>query len=156
MNLVEVGDAKLIATDTRANEAPIEGRVVSQIRSLEQWYAAEFERRLTELSGILQAQLDSKVEEVRAHYEKQGTGKPSSTETHERVVEEIRKSEADNEKLVSELERMVADDSVALGKLLQKRSQELELKAYIRGLRFKAGASNNPTSEQAGPTNPTK
>ena len=31
------------------------------------------------------------------------------------------------------------DDSVAIGRLLQIRTQELELKAYLRGLNFQAG-----------------
>jgi hypothetical protein len=146
VNPVEVRDQKLLATERQTNEVQIEGRVVSQIRSLEKWYAAEFERRLSELSVILQSQLDARVEEARAHFEKERKVRQSPAETPENLVQEIQRSEADGQKLVSELERMVADDSVALGKLLQKRSQELELKAYIRGLKFRAEALTNPTA----------
>ena len=147
---MDVRDPKVLTIDL-AKEAQVEGRVVNQIRSLERWYAAEFERRLKELHEILQSQLDSKVEEVRSHYEKQGKPQQSPTEAPESLTQEIRRSEADGQKLVAELERMVADDSVALGKLLQKRSQELELKAYIRGLRFRAEALNNPTPDPGNP-----
>ena len=37
-------------------------------RTLQHWYSAEFERRLAELTQVLNAQLEARVEEIRAHY----------------------------------------------------------------------------------------
>jgi hypothetical protein len=48
-----------------------------------------------------------------------------------------------------ELESMVADDTVNLGLLLQKRNQQLELKAYLRGLKF-----DRSEGSQVSPTHP--
>jgi hypothetical protein len=56
------------------------------------------------------------------------------------VIEEISRSEIMAAEHAAEFERLVADDSVVLGRLLQIRSQELDLKAYIRGLKFFSAA----------------
>jgi len=138
-------------------------RVVGEVRTLENWYSAEFERRLAELTEVLNAQLDSRVEEVRRQFQEQyealeqqarqvvSTPSPAVPAPSNSVfqgppkelLEELQCNEASGQKIVSELERMVADDTVPLGKLLQLRNKELELKAYIRGLKFGI-AANTP------------
>ena len=134
----------------------VEERVVGEVRTLEDWYSAEFERRLAELSKVLNDQLEARVEELRAQYQKeyellqQKANQPHAQSqspspspslsapglTPKELREELARSEANAQKLASDLERMVADDTVPMGKLLQLRSQELELKAYVRGLKF--------------------
>ena len=131
-------------------------RVAGEVRTLEDWYSAEFERRLAELTKVLNGQLEARVEELRAQYQQQyellqqkanqphaqsQAPSPSSSPsesgfTSQELLEELARSEANAKKLASDLERMVADDNIPMGKLLQLRSQELELKAYIRGLKF--------------------
>ena len=134
-------------------------RVVGEVRTLEDWYSAEFERRLAELTEVLNSQLEARVEQVRRQFQEQyetleqqasqavSTPSPAAPVPFQgspaELLEELKRSEASRQKIVSELERMVADDTVPLGKLLQLRNQELELKAYIRGLKFGI-AANTP------------
>jgi len=123
-------------------EAPIEERLTMQVRALEAWYAAEFERRLTELTEMLKLQLQIQIEELQQHYKRREKtiqeNLQTSTAAHsaKNLLEEIKRTEAIAQKCASELERMVGDDSVNLGLLLQMRNQQLEVRAYLRGLKF--------------------
>jgi ribosomal protein L29 len=105
------------------------------------------------MAKVLRAELQTQLEEVRAQYEtgsralqeKLKVGQPAGQASMEHVLKEIARVEADASRCASDLERMVADDSVAIGRLLQIRNQELELKAYLRGLNFQAGVDpQNP------------
>jgi len=129
--------------DGSIDEENIEKRFVKHLRSLETWYTAELERRLKDLAEILNTELKSQVEELRTQYEQRyqdfqqkAARLPQVQSPPPEVFEEITRSEASVAKCAAELERLVADDSVALGQILKVRSQELELKAYIRGLKF--------------------
>src|SRR5215207_5111864 len=97
------------------NGAPIEDRVVKHVRDLEAWYSAEFERRLAELTEILNAQVQTQIQELRAHYEvekRASAERPqpllSSALTPEKILQEINRNETMAQKCSSELERMVA------------------------------------------------
>ncbi|HEX5000491.1 MAG TPA: hypothetical protein VFY29_19870 [Terriglobia bacterium] len=114
-----------------------------RLQSLEAWYQAESERHLDDLSKILQAEVQAEIAEIRKQYEQRVPGSivpapVSGQNPHapQGLVDEITRSEADVARYTEELERLVADDSVELSRILQVRSKELEMKAYIRGLRF--------------------
>ena len=135
-----------LANKAQSDAAPIEEQLAKQVGTLEAWYAAEFERRLTELSAMLKMQLQIQNEELHQHYErrekvlqeKAQDKAQESTRGHSRenLLEEVKRMEAVAQKCASELERMVADDTVNLGLLLQMRNQQLEVRAYLRGLKF--------------------
>src|SRR5215471_10882268 len=145
---MHVGDIRIDGTD-------IKERVVNRVRSLEEWYSAELGRRLTDLAEILNAELEARVEAVQAEYEKRSQDFQKNSiqlpRGHsQKLLDEITRSERDAATCAVRLETLVPDDSIALGELLKIRAQELELKAYVRGLKFLGGLlqthSQRPTS----------
>lgn len=152
-----------------AEAAPGLSRLTDSIRSLEQWYAADFERRVTGLTEVLKSQI---TEELRTHYsselnaqvdrlQKQYEERLASQtrqwemqrENMERELAELRRRVPSNDVMTEiaateaimnvsidrsnrELER-VAPDAASLGRILQSRVEELETKAYLRGLKFR-------------------
>jgi hypothetical protein len=144
-------------------------RFTDTIRSLEQWYAADFERRVTGLTEVLKNQiteelrahysleLNAQVEKVQKQYEERlsmQTGQwDMQRESLMREIEELRKKVPNHDVMTEiaateaimtvsvdrsnrEFERM-APDAASLGRILQARIEELETKAYLRGLRFR-------------------
>jgi hypothetical protein len=152
-----------------AETSPGLSRLTDTIRSLEQWYAADFERRVTGLTEVLKNQIS---EELRAHYaselnaqvdkvQKQYEERISmqtrqwemQRESMMREMEELRRKVPNNDVMTEiaateaimtvsidrsnrELERM-APDAASLGRIMQARIEELETKAYLRGLKFR-------------------
>ena len=144
-------------------------RLTDSIRSLEQWYAADFERRVTGLTEVLKNQI---TEELRAHYSSELNAQVDKVqkqyeerlsmqsrqwemqrETMMRELEELRRKVPNNDVMTEiaateaimtvsidrsnrEFERM-APDAASLGRVLQARIEELETKAYLRGLKFR-------------------
>jgi hypothetical protein len=157
-------DRSMIEKGTESAELKVEERVVSEVRTLEAFYSTEFERRLTELAAVLNTQLEARVEAVRVHYQEQyqslqqqaaqpaqfSEAVPSASEPStpsKQILEELERVEASARECAATLERMVADDGVPMGKLLQLRNQEVELKAYIRGLKFNIGSTTSAASK---------
>ena len=146
----------MLANEIPVNGAPVAERITSNVRALETWYAAELEKRLAAITEILNTQLQTQVQEVRTQYEnlsalqqqKPQEAQPAMTlpagADSDRLSREVKKVEETALKCALELERMVADDSVNLGLLLQMRNQQLEVRAYLRGLKFCLGV---PSSE---------
>jgi hypothetical protein len=139
----------MLTNGTQSNGVPVEERVVNQVRTLQAWYAAELERRLAALTEVFKTHLQIQVEELQQHYERRAHMLQASLQTlqanaqasagahnPEKLVEEIQRTEVVLQKCASELERMVADDTVNLGQMLQKRNQQLEVRAYLRGLKY--------------------
>ena len=140
--------------DTHVKRGGTDNRLINHLRSLEDWYAAEFERHLKDLAEILNVELQSEVEEVRTQYEERYKGLQQKSaqllrksNSLREVSEEITRCEERVAQCASELERLVPDDSISLGKLLKIRAQQLEMKAYIRGLKFLSGLDSQ-TSPQ--------
>jgi len=147
----------MLAKEAQTDGLPIEDRVAKNVRDLESWYASELERRLASLTEVLNTQLQAQVQEVREQYTLQAAAlqlraqeaqahaqanaqahaqAPAGATDSNRLFEEIKKIEGIAQKCSLELERMVADDTVNLGVLLQMRNQQLEVRAYLRGLKF--------------------
>jgi hypothetical protein len=150
-------DEGIFAKEAQSDGTPIEERVVRQVLDLEAWYAAQFQRRLTELTELLSNHLQVQVEELQQHYDRrvqsvqekaQANAAVVVAQNPERLLEEIKRTEALAYKCASELERMLGDDSVNLGLMLQMRNQQLEVRAYLRGLKFSAeSAQASPTTQ---------
>ena len=93
----------------------------------------------------MHAELQSQVEEIRGQYEErqqksqQEAAEVPPVQTLSQVVEEISRCEESVAQHTAELERLLVKDyPAALGKLMKIRTQELELKPYLRGLKFLA------------------
>jgi hypothetical protein len=147
-------------------------RLVDGVRSLEQWYAADFERRISGLTELLKiqiteelrtqfsAELSSQAERLRKQYEERLYAQAGMWESQrtllEKEIEEVRKKLPSNDVLneiaateavvgasldrgSAELERLIPD-TATLGKLLQARVEDLTMKAYLRGLKFRLPA----------------
>ena len=152
-----------------AEPTPGLNRLTDTVRSLEQWYAADFERRVNGLTEVLKtqiseelraqyaAELNSQVERVQKQYEERMTTQArqwdQQRESMEKELMELRKKVPSNDVITEiaateaimsvssdrnnrELER-VAPDAAALGRVLQSRIEELETRAYLRGLKFR-------------------
>ena len=149
--------------------SPKLNRLIDGVRSLEQWYAADFERRITSLTEILKNQiteelrsqfsleLNSYVERARSQYEErlytQASQWQSQRESMEKEIEELRRKLPSNDVLneIAATEAAVSKytnksslelqgltlDAGSLGKLLQGAVEELETRAYLRGLKFR-------------------
>jgi hypothetical protein len=130
-------------------------RRIERLRSLDQWYASELERRLGHLTEVLREELLAQVREIEATYKEKleraaaqpalAPPAPSASPSvppfqgqfpPPELVEEIARIEASLAECSAQHERLMADDTAALGRLLRIRSQELELKAYLRGLKY--------------------
>ena len=144
-------------------------RLVDGVRSLEQWYAVDFERRVAGLTEMLRSQITEELrtqfsQELGAHVEriqreyddrfsKQAREWHVMLETRQKEIEELRLKIPTNdvmgeiaaaEAAVSqfaneqslEIERLIPD-AMTLGRLLQARAEELEKKAYLKGLKFR-------------------
>ena len=156
--------------------APKLDRLIEGVRSLEQWYAVDFERRVAGLTELLKNQiseelraqfsveLNSHVERIRRQYEEriytqagqwesQRLSLESQRQTLEKEIEDLRRRVpsgdvmneiASTEAVISasmdkgslEIQRLIPD-AASLSKLLQSRIEELEMKAYLRGLKFR-------------------
>ena len=157
-----------VSKDSFSKPTPFLDRLAVGVRALEEWYAADFERRVTEITGVLRNQiseelraqftteLNASVERTRKQYEERAYMQFERWES-ERVslkkeIEELQSrlpgKEVFNEITVTEsaigrsqdeyrhgVERDITSAD-ALGQLLQKRAQQLELQAYLKGLKF--------------------
>jgi len=144
-------------------------RLIDNVRSLEQWYAADFERRVASLTEILKNQiteelksqfsseLNAYVERARSQFEErlytQASQWQLQRESLEKELEELRRKLPSNDVLkeIAAMEAAVSKytnrgsldlegmtlNSGSLGKLLQGAVEELEAKAYLRGLKFR-------------------
>jgi len=144
-------------------------RLIDNVRSLEQWYAADFERRVASLTEILKNQiteelksqfsseLNAYVERARSQFEErlytQASQWQLQRESLEKELEELRRKLPSNDVLkeIAAMEAAVSKyanrgsldlegltlNSGSLGKLLQGAVEELETRAYLRGLKFR-------------------
>jgi hypothetical protein len=168
--LVKVDSASSLtpAKQPFGEASPKLNRLIDGIRSMEKWYAAEFERRIAGLTELLKGQiaeelksqfaseLEARSEGVRKQYEErlyaQTSQWQSQRESLEKEVGELRRRTSRVLEEIATTEAAVkmsmnkgsiegqgqALDAASLGKRLQSGLEELELKAYLRGLKFRA------------------
>jgi len=136
------------------------------VRTLEKWYAADFERRVGEITELLRNQITaelrshysselcSQIDRLRTQYEERLYGQSKEfqskyqvlqTESErlqrqlKKVSEEIATTEAMLDKSDSNRSSDIERlpfDAASLAKLVEIRVRELEKKAYLKGLRF--------------------
>jgi hypothetical protein len=139
-------------------------RLIDGVRSLEQWYAVDFERRvagLTEMlknkiSQELQAQfvteLNARVERITREHDERLSARAREWDQEraslEREIAELRRKVPTQDVLgeIAAAEGAIASqardleellpDAAAIGELFQSRVQEFEALAYLKGLKF--------------------
>ena len=121
-------DGSMHAEGIRIDGTDAKNRVVSRVQSLQDWYSAELGRRLADLAEILNAELRSQIEELRRKL-------PSNDVWKEIAATESAVSQYTNKGSL-ELEGLTLN-AASLIKLLQGAVEELETKAYLRGLKFR-------------------
>jgi hypothetical protein len=157
-----------VSRDSFSKTTPFLDRLAVGVRALEEWYAADFERRVTEITGVLRNQIS---EELRAQFttELNAATERTRKQFEERSYMQFEKWETERFSLKKEIEelqsrlpgkdilneiaitesaigrsqaecRTDADRDIAsadaLGQLLQKKAQQLELQAYLKGLNY--------------------
>lgn len=140
-------------------------RLIDGVRSLEQWYAVDFERRVAGLTEMLKnkvaqelraqfvAELDARVEQTKKDYDERLAARTREWDLEkaslEREIAELRKQIPTQDVLgeiaaaeaaisasqARDLEELMPD-AATLGELFQSRVQEFEALSYLKGLRF--------------------
>jgi hypothetical protein len=144
-------------------------RLAEKMRSLEQWYAADFERRVASITEMLKQQIseelraqfntevESRTERLREQFEERlytRVGEWQSQQASlEREIEELRRK-VPSKNLQDEIASVEAAmaryttagtpgfdsqpaDPASLSRMLQTKVEEMEMRAYLRGLRFR-------------------
>jgi hypothetical protein len=142
--------------------------LADKIRSLEQWYAADFERRVSSITELLKARISEELQaqfkteqeqqsqRVRQEYEERLYNSMGDWSTQkaamQKEIEEL-KGKAPSAKLQAEIASVEAAlgryESVGnaaldgqaspaqLSRMLQGKAEEMEMRAYLRGLKFR-------------------
>lgn len=157
-----------VSTDSFSKTTPFLDRLAVGVRALEEWYAADFERRVTEITGVLRNQIS---EEWRAQFtaELNAAAERTRKQFEERAYMQFERWEFERVSLKKEIEQLqnrlpgkdlmneiaVTESAIGrsqaesrfdaqrdiasadeLGHLLQKRARQLELQAYLKGLKY--------------------
>lgn len=157
-----------VSRDSFSKTTPFLDRLAGGVRALEEWYAADFERRVTEITGVLRNQIS---EELRAQFttELNASTERTRKQFEERSYMQFEKWETERFSLKKEIDELqnrlpskdllneiaVTESAIgrsqaecrldaerdiasadALGQLLQKRAQQLELQSYLKGLKY--------------------
>lgn len=124
-------------TDSFSGSSPKLDRLIDGVRSLEQWYAADFERRISGLTELLKiqiteelrnqfsAELNSHIERVRKQYEErlytQAGQWDAQRKMLEREIEDLRKKLPTNDVMAE-----IASAEAVVGASRDRGSLELE------------------------------
>ena len=165
-----------VSKDAFSKSTPYLDRLAVGVRALEEWYAADFERRVSEITGVLRTQIS---EELRAQFttELNASTERTRKQFEERAYMQFERWEAERQSMKKEIEELqsrlpgnelfneisATESSIgraqeefridgardissadALGQLLQKKAQQLELQAYLKGLKFACDRSAPP------------
>ena len=159
------GNASESRTGPFSAPSPKLDRLIDGVRSLEQWYAVDFERRVAGLTEMLKnkvaqelraqfvAELDARVERTKKDYDERLAATTREWDLEraslEREIAELRKKIPTQDVLgeiaaaeaaisasqARDLEELMPD-AATLGELFQSRVQEFEALSYLKGLRF--------------------
>ena len=157
-----------VSRDSFSKTTPFLDRLAVGVRALEEWYAADFERRVTEITGVLRtqisdelraqftAELNASAERTRKQFEERAYMQFERWESERVAMKkeiEVLQSQLPGKDLLNEIavtesaigstqaecridaEREITGADV-LGQLTQKRAQQLELRAYLKGLKY--------------------
>ena len=109
-------------------------QVVAQVReSLENEYRTRMEKALNEVRQQIRNETE---EELRKDFDAQLRSRIAHLTEVEKEIERVR---TQIEGVTKEITTMLDDPSIELSKVMRKRTEQAELKAYLGGLRFSIG-----------------
>jgi putative methionine-R-sulfoxide reductase with GAF domain len=140
------------------------------VRNLEAWYATDFERRIVEMSNLLQTEiaegmreqftleLQSRLDAAQSRYEesmnqwesnriamREEIANLRTQKTVSGVVEEIASVQERLREKEHALKKMMSEEAFAYSRILQTKAECQTLESYLRGLKFHvAEVSANP------------
>ena len=118
-------------------------QVVAEVRAaIEIQYKAKFEQAL---DGVREQNRLEVTEELRKNFEAELKERIGHLETGH---VEMQKVTTQLESVAREIAAMLDDPSIELSKVMRKRAEQAELKAYLEGLRFSIG--EKPKTKAAG------
>lgn len=128
------------------------GRISAEIQSINSGFQAQMQQVLADTRAAIEKQYRAKFEqsvgEIREQLRleiKEELEKDSQSELARRIAhmgevqKEIERVTAQLEGVAKEIVAMLDDPSVELSKVMRKRTEQAELKAYLTGLRFSIG-----------------
>jgi predicted ATPase len=137
------------------------GRISAEIQSINSGFQAQMEQAVAQVRESLENQyrlrLEKSVDEVRAQVRTEvelEMRRDFEVELHARISQlagvetEIARVMAQIEGVTKEIAAMLDDPSIELSRVMRKRTEQAELKAYLDGLRFSTG--EKPKAKSAG------
>jgi len=119
-------------------------QVVAQVReSLENEYRTRMEKALNEVREQIRNETE---EELRKDFDAQLRSRIAHLTEVEKEIERVR---TQIEGVTKEITTMLDDPSIELSKVMRKRTEQAELKAYLDGLRFSIGDQAKARAAQA-------
>ena len=119
-------------------------QVVAQVReSLENEYRTRMEKALNEVREQIRNETE---EELRKDFDAQLRSRIAHLTEVEKEIERVR---TQIEGVTKEITTMLDDPSIELSKVMRKRTEQAELKAYLDGLRFSIGEQDKARAAQA-------
>ena len=119
-------------------------QVVALVReSIENEYRARMEKALNEVREQVRSETE---EELRKDFEAELRSRIAHLSEVEKEIERVR---TQIEGVTKEITTMLDDPSIELSKVMRKRTEQAELKAYLDGLRFSIGDQAKPKSAGA-------
>ncbi|MBI2150723.1 MAG: hypothetical protein HYU27_08995 [Acidobacteria bacterium] len=128
------------------------GRISAEIQSINSGFQAQMQQAFAEARAEIENQyrirFDKAMEELREQLRsviKDDLQKEFDRELRSRishlaeVQKEIQRVAAQLESVAKEIAAMLDDPSIELSKVMRKRTEQAELKAYLEGLRFSIG-----------------
>jgi SMC interacting uncharacterized protein involved in chromosome segregation len=138
-------------------------RISAEIQSINSGFQAQMEQALAEARATIETQYEAKfkkkIDEVREeirqevtielekHFEAELKARISRLEA---VQTEMAKVTAQLEGVAREIAAMLDDPSVELSKVMRKRSEQAELKAYLSGLSYSIGEKSKSKTANSG------
>ena len=94
-----------VSRDSFSKTTPFLDRLAVGVRALEEWYAADFERRVTEITGVLRNQIS---EELRAQFtmELNAAAERTRKQFEERAYVQFERWESERVSLKKEIEEL--------------------------------------------------
>ena len=128
------------------------GRISAEIQSINSGFQAQMEQSLAQTRDALEKQYQGRLEEslsnlreqIRIQIEEE-LRKDFEAQLQARVAhlgetqKEIERITLQLEGVAKEIVAMLDDPSIELSKVMRKRTEQAELKAYLSGLRFSIG-----------------
>jgi len=138
--------------------------VIDRVRAIDEWYAADFSKRLAELTNLLKQEvtkafnshleneLKSQAAALRGEYEERLYAQSAQWELERHSLQsniadlqrrvpgpdlfsEINRRESELAAISAQLRNHATDHSIAVNQLLHLRIQQMEIESYLRGLK---------------------